>query len=372
MHHRSLLRAQRGNSGNKMTLLLFFFSIFFAITPIISMEREFDLQVLPDAAAIIVVASCENKNALRQTCKRFSEFASRRKNENILMHPQLYLTQEALDRYLLYYGALGNINIVCNLLAKGANPNVTEDNGIPLIHYVMVYGYSEIENMLRQHSDFKTIDFINDKNICFLPMVQSKQSSIKLNFSDDGDALYYAVKNGLYTMVRDLLAGDMGPENIDKEMFDCLSHSDVQFGGDQNMSPFYYCINSLHSATHNGHVNIMKLLLDKGAYVNGRGSGYHIPLYTALLKGHTSAVQLLIDYGACIDMRYTRYRYTPLGCAVDHKYVQITKMLLENGADIEEVNLERESALCIAKDDAMKQLLNSYKVEEEPRVCVIQ
>jgi len=282
------------------------------------MEHEFDLQALPDPAAIIVVASCENKNALRQTCKRFGEFASRRKNENILKQPQLYLIQEALDRYLLYYGALGNVDIVSNLLAKGANPNATEDNGTTLMHHAIRCGYKDIENMLLEHPAL-----IENDTFILNPFssLQFDQSSIDrmcpLCVLKAEKLIFNAIEKGSYSAVEYFLSLNVSANAKNKE-------------GE----------NALYYAARVGYLNIMKLLINKGANLNGipgydkqRHYQSFMPLQVASQKGRTSAVQLLIDYNVAIN-RYGSYHFQrDVG---ECGYVQILKMLLAQGAEFDD------------------------------------
>ena len=45
----------------------------------------------------------------------------------------------------------------------------------------------------------------------------------------------------------------------------------------------------------------MKLLLDKGAYINAQGGYYDNALEAASRNGHDKVVQLLLDKGAVLD-----------------------------------------------------------------------
>ena len=52
------------------------------------------------------------------------------------------------------------------------------------------------------------------------------------------------------------------------------------------------------AASHEGHIDIVKLLLDKGADVNAKSKDGDTALKAASVKGHTEIVELLKAHGA--------------------------------------------------------------------------
>ncbi|PSN59252.1 hypothetical protein BS50DRAFT_475913, partial [Corynespora cassiicola Philippines] len=56
-------------------------------------------------------------------------------------------------------------------------------------------------------------------------------------------------------------------------------------------------------AAANGHVEMAKLLLDKGANVNAEGGEYGNALQEASDRGHKEIVQLLLDKGANVNAK---------------------------------------------------------------------
>jgi ankyrin repeat protein len=90
---------------------------------------------------------------------------------------------------------------------------------------------------------------------------------------------------------------------------------------------------ALYCAAQAGYLNIMKLLINKGANVNGVSSyntyGYQMeyfaPLHVASQKGHTSAVQLLIDHNVDVN-KYRDWEIRQDIC--ERGYVQIFKIFL--------------------------------------------
>ncbi len=76
---------------------------------------------------------------------------------------------------------------------------------------------------------------------------------------------------------------------------------------------------ALAMAAQNGHVEIVRLLLDAGEdpnRYNPDGNHAHsTPLHQAALAGHDAVVRLLVERGARLDIRDTIYQGTPLGWA---------------------------------------------------------
>lgn len=143
----------------------------------------------------------------------------------------------------------------------------------------------------------------------------------------------------------------------------------------------------LSLAASGGFVNIIKLLLDNGAEINSRtGSKLGIsPLMLAAMNGHATAVKLLLDMGSDINAQIETNRNTALTLAcfqgrhevvsllldrkanVEHRaktgltplmeaasggYVEVGRVLLEKGADVNAppVPSSKDTALTIAAD----------------------
>lgn len=126
-----------------------------------------------------------------------------------------------------------------------------------------------------------------------------------------GTAMAYAAVYGSEAIVRFLLDWGVEPE----------SHFEKN-----------YVCNPLHPAAANGHISVMKLLLDKGATIDGLDSEKSTPLQLAVLYGHQSAVKLLLDRGP--DQRLVNNYSDPLVCVAAHNgHEAIVRLLLSQGAD---------------------------------------
>ena len=84
----------------------------------------------------------------------------------------------------------------------------------------------------------------------------------------------------------------------------------------------------LYSAACFGHLDICRMLLDKGAQVNARSKGGWTPLHYAAQQGHIEIVRLLCDRGADIEAR-DNYGTRPLHVAAIGGHLSIVKYLIE-------------------------------------------
>ncbi len=154
------------------------------------------------------------------------------------------------------------------------------------------------------------------------------------------EQLFDAVKNGNYALVEHLL----NPEE--------LSSGDLQLDmcNEKNHTLLYV-------AAKNGHADLVKLLLSKGANSNGGELDddidqkddehvykYKTPLHAAARKGHLAIVRLLLDAGAhanafitidSVDPTKDAAAWSVLHEAAQNGHLDIVKLLLVKGADVE-------------------------------------
>jgi ankyrin repeat protein len=98
-------------------------------------------------------------------------------------------------------------------------------------------------------------------------------------------------------------------------------------GKDKDLSTF------LSQAVDHGYLETVSHLLDKGAAVNGDSKNpARNPLRGATLKGHTEIVKLLLRRGARPRLGWG----DTLACAAKWGYLDIVRILLDHGADINE------------------------------------
>ncbi|KAH9073531.1 ankyrin repeat-containing domain protein [Lactarius deliciosus] len=90
---------------------------------------------------------------------------------------------------------------------------------------------------------------------------------------------------------------------------------------------------ALHSASAEGHVEVVRSLLKYGADVNARGIRGQSPLQLASYEGHLNVVRCLLDYGADAEFR-SDFRMTPLTNAATWGTLEIVRVLLEHNVDV--------------------------------------
>jgi hypothetical protein len=98
-----------------------------------------------------------------------------------------------------------------------------------------------------------------------------------------------------------------------------------------------------------GDINGVRTLLDQGVDVNGVGHGT-TPLIVGVEGNHVDVVLLLLSRGADVNQR-TEMDGPPLWCSAFKGYVEIARILIAKGADVNEKdNLSDKTPLMKANE----------------------
>ncbi|KAF3391859.1 Ankyrin repeat domain-containing protein 50 [Talaromyces pinophilus] len=168
----------------------------------------------------------------------------------------------------------GHIDIVQQLLLEGADVNARGRS------YPMIDGqsYPMIHRPVRRRPNHALQEYemqltlLGQQNKRRLMMAGQEQWLSDQRALGNSNALYAASAQGHVEIVRILL----------------------EKGAYVNAQGKYG--NALYAASAQGHVEIVRILLEKGAYVNAQGGKYGNALYAASLKGHVDIVQVLQKY----------------------------------------------------------------------------
>ena len=85
-------------------------------------------------------------------------------------------------------------------------------------------------------------------------------------------------------------------------------------------------------ASRNGHLGVVKHLLEQGADVNLEGGNCDSPLVSAAEQGHIAVVGELLEHGG--DVNIDSYGRTPLNAASFQGHTRVVEKLLDHGANM--------------------------------------
>ena len=155
--------------------------------------------------------------------------------------------------------------------------------------------------------------------------------------------IFDAVRKNDIIRVRELLDSGVNPNTKNLMGFTSLmyasldGHTDIvklllERGADPNIKHRFYGHTALMKATENSHIDIIRILLEKGANPNIRNELGYTPLISASREGHIEIVRLLLENGADPNIK-NNWGETPLMMASISGHSDIVRLLLERGAD---------------------------------------
>ncbi|MCF7707367.1 MAG: ankyrin repeat domain-containing protein [Verrucomicrobia bacterium] len=109
---------------------------------------------------------------------------------------------------------------------------------------------------------------------------------------------------------------------------------------------------ALMLAAFNGHTDIVNLLLGKGADVNAVDAAGRTALMYAATGEFPKTVKLLLDNGASVNLQDKEEHFTALMFAAAEGNDEVIKILLENDADPAIKDLDGDTALSFAEQNA--------------------
>lgn len=93
---------------------------------------------------------------------------------------------------------------------------------------------------------------------------------------------------------------------------------------------------ALLAAARKGDLASVKALCEKGAAIEAKTPYGQTPLYLAAMNGHEEVVRFLIEKGANTDLKDSFYNASILGFTLERKHFGVAKMLIANGGNADE------------------------------------
>lgn len=104
----------------------------------------------------------------------------------------------------------------------------------------------------------------------------------------------------------------------------------------------------MHLASINDHINVVNILLDKGANVNETDDQGRTPLWLVSFFGHVDLVTLFLDKGSDPDHRSYTTKAAPIYVAAQENRANVVEILLESKASVDLKTKNGHTALAVA------------------------
>ncbi|XP_047098734.1 putative ankyrin-containing lipoprotein Lxx09580 [Schistocerca piceifrons] len=134
----------------------------------------------------------------------------------------------------------------------------------------------------------------------------------------------------------------------------------VEGGADMNARTSGWQETPLHRAAYSGHEAVARFLLEAGAEVDARNKTQSTPLLLAAEKGHAAVVRLLLASTPYHSAR-NQWGRTPLHEVALNGHAEAASALLEAGADRWARNNEGNTPLDLARQKNHQQLIDMLK-----------
>ncbi len=110
-------------------------------------------------------------------------------------------------------------------------------------------------------------------------------------------------------------------------------------------------------ATRNGHLNIVKFLVNTGANIEESDNYDQTSLSHAAYAGNLSVVEFLVAGGANIEVQNDA-KFTPLLEASCAKHIEVVKFLIDKGADVSVKDKDGNTLFELLPEDSKNEIKN--------------
>ncbi|CAH1790043.1 unnamed protein product [Owenia fusiformis] len=205
---------------------------------------------------------------------------------------------------------------------KGTLLNIEDHKGRTCLHIAATKGNTEIIRMLVKRS--VRVEMLNENG---------------------QNALHMAVKGGHLGSVEELCVAQTGLNVLDSDgrapLHIALIHKEeaiakmlIERGVDVNIASAPNSSTPLHIAASKGLQKSLSCLISHDAVVNRKDKRGSVPLHRACMFGQKDIVKILLENSSNVDVRMGRACISPLMIAIEKENINIIKMLLDKGANV--------------------------------------
>ncbi|XP_015790056.1 ankyrin repeat and KH domain-containing protein 1 isoform X2 [Tetranychus urticae] len=246
------------------------------------------------------------------------------------------------DTALTLACAGGHEELVELLIKRGANIEHRDKKGFTPLMLAATAGHAGVCELLLSHSaDIESQSERTKDTALSLACSSGRYEVVELLLEKGSNKEHRNVSD--YTPLS--LAASGGYVNIIKLLLSHGAEINSRTGSKLGISP-------LMLAAMNGHTGTVKLLLDMGSDINAQiETNRNTALTLACFQGRKEVVDLLLDRKANVEHR-AKTGLTPLMEAASGGYVEVGRILLDKGADVNAppVPSSRDTALTISAD----------------------
>ncbi|WP_338140606.1 ankyrin repeat domain-containing protein [Candidatus Phycorickettsia trachydisci] len=221
----------------------------------------------------------------------------------------------------------GNLDAVKTLYQKGADLYAEDINNANLVHIAAQYGRLDILKWVNQEQKLGIHYLDNEEELPIHYAARNGEVEIIEYFRNKKCDVY--VKNS-YNENPLFIAAIEGQIDVVKHYCEKLEASinSVNVEGD-------YLI---HIAAFEGHLPLLKYLIQNGADINAQNSEDNTPLHVAICSKELEIISFLKDNGANINIK-NEYNQTALICALDHELDPSLFLTPETELDLSNIEL---------------------------------
>ena len=126
-------------------------------------------------------------------------------------------------------------------------------------------------------------------------------------------------------------------------------------------------LSALHYSCDEGHLKIVKLLLDAKCDPNIKNNEKETPLHLASKRGYFDICKILIENGAILN-QYNSENNSPIHYACMNNHVELIKYFLTKDLEVDSKNTYGKTAIDLTKNKEIKELINNYIKAKEKKI----